>query len=76
MTALLPSGASLDAPGTANAGRRRAGGSLRAVLRRPLAPVGELFAFALEVLWAMTQRPFQWRELSDQAWFEIGRAHV
>lgn len=69
MTALLPSGASLEAPGPAPARRRRGPGSMAAVLRRPLTPVGELFAFALEVLWAMFQRPFQWRELSDQAWF-------
>ena len=41
----------------------------RVPLRRPLVPVGRLFAFALEVLRAMFQRPFQWRELSDQAWF-------
>jgi phospholipid/cholesterol/gamma-HCH transport system permease protein len=41
----------------------------RVPLRRPLVPVGRLFAFALEVFRAMFQRPFQWRELSDQAWF-------
>src|SRR5215217_6242769 len=41
----------------------------RVSLRRPLVPVGKLFAFGLEVFRAMFQRPFQWRELSDQAWF-------
>lgn len=43
--------------------------SLPAPVRRPLEPVGRLFAFALEVLSALFRRPFQWRELSDQAWF-------
>lgn len=43
--------------------------SIGATLGRPLVPVGRLFAFTLEVLKALTARPFQWRELSDQAWF-------
>ena len=38
-------------------------------LSRPLIPVGEFFAFAADVLMAMFQRPFQWREFFDQAWF-------
>lgn len=38
-------------------------------LTRPLVPVGNLLTFALEVFAAMFRRPFQWRELSDQAWF-------
>ncbi len=38
-------------------------------ISRPLVPVGELFAFAMDVFAAMFRRPFQWREFSDQAWF-------
>lgn len=38
-------------------------------LTRPLVPVGELFAFALDVMAAMFRRPFQVREFFDQAWF-------
>lgn len=40
-----------------------------AALTRPLVPIGNLFAFALDVFKAMFARPFAWRELSDQAWF-------
>lgn len=36
---------------------------------RALVPVGDLFAFTLEVLRAIFTTPFQWREFSDQAWF-------
>lgn len=43
--------------------------SVAPALLRPLVPVGNLFAFALDVLRAVFQRPFQWREFSDQAWF-------
>ena len=39
------------------------------VLARPLRPVGELFAFALDVLAGIFERPFQWREFFDQSWF-------
>lgn len=35
----------------------------------PLATVGRLFAFALDVLGALFRRPFQVRELIQQAWF-------
>src|SRR5690348_11696955 len=38
-------------------------------LSRPLLPVGDLFAFAVDVLRAVFVRPFQWREFFDQAWF-------
>lgn len=38
-------------------------------ITRPLVPVGDLFAFAVDVLRALFRRPFQWREFSDQAWF-------
>ena len=46
--------------------------SQQAVLRtlsRPLLPIGDLFAFAVDVFRAMFQRPFQWREFFDQSWF-------
>src|SRR5438132_11977385 len=39
------------------------------VLTRPLRPVGDLFAFSMDVIVAMFQRPFQWREFFDQSWF-------
>jgi phospholipid/cholesterol/gamma-HCH transport system permease protein len=39
------------------------------VLTRPLLPVGDLFAFAVDVFRAMFRRPFQWREFFDQSWF-------
>lgn len=35
----------------------------------PFATVGKLFAFALDVFFAMFQRPFQFREFVQQAWF-------
>lgn len=38
-------------------------------LTRPLLPVGDLFAFAWEVLRGLFRRPFQWVEFFDQAWF-------
>ena len=43
--------------------------AISSTLRRPLVPIGSLFAFSLDVLAAIFQRPFAWRELSDQAWF-------
>ena len=46
-----------------------ASGGASTRLARPLVPVGDLFGFALEVLRRLFERPFQWRELSDQAWF-------
>jgi phospholipid/cholesterol/gamma-HCH transport system permease protein len=30
---------------------------------------GDLFALALDVLWTLPRRPFQWREFIQQAWF-------
>lgn len=36
---------------------------------RPLVPVGDLFAFAMEVVRGIFARPFQWREFFDQGWF-------
>jgi phospholipid/cholesterol/gamma-HCH transport system permease protein len=36
---------------------------------RPLIPIGDLFAFAYDVLRAALRPPFHWRELSDQMWF-------
>lgn len=44
-------------------------GNVAVRLQRPLIPVGALFAFALDAARAVTVRPFQWREFSDQAWF-------
>ncbi|MFL6156932.1 MAG: MlaE family ABC transporter permease [Marmoricola sp.] len=41
---------------------------VRALLR-PLIPVGDLFAFALEVFKGIFKRPFAWVEFFDQAWF-------
>ncbi|WP_202033405.1 ABC transporter permease [Nocardioides sp. WS12] len=32
-------------------------------------PIGDLFQFTAQVVRALFQRPFQWREFSDQAWF-------
>jgi phospholipid/cholesterol/gamma-HCH transport system permease protein len=38
-------------------------------LTRPLVPIGDLFGFALDVLKAMFEPPFRWREFFDQSWF-------
>jgi phospholipid/cholesterol/gamma-HCH transport system permease protein len=43
--------------------------AVRSTWSRPLLPVGDLFAFALDVFRAIPRRPFQWREFFDQAWF-------
>jgi phospholipid/cholesterol/gamma-HCH transport system permease protein len=36
---------------------------------RPLVPVGDLFAFAVDTFKALFVGPFQWREFADQSWF-------
>lgn len=43
--------------------------SIGALLTRPLAPAGALFAFALDALRVLFRGPFRWGELLDQAWF-------
>jgi phospholipid/cholesterol/gamma-HCH transport system permease protein len=36
---------------------------------RALIPVGDLFAFAMDVFSGLFRRPVQWREFFDQSWF-------
>ena len=36
---------------------------------RPVATAGRLFAFGLDVFFALFRRPFQVREFLQQAWF-------